>query len=330
MKGHTNNPFSTAYISLQTVFTSTYNLFYIPAAACDYYSYYYITTTSIMSSPSTIDLELHTRWFLHTPPDFPFPSLRAHGDLNADYSWEYTESLARPGSADWVFIGAVQWLADMSITKLRVTWNSADVAGTVRGEQKRILGAGAERLGEAELRLASAWYGNHVVDWCRARIGTTVGDGECWALADQALEGAGVKAVREGHEPPMRSVGKVHGQCVLLWSKESGVPAEGILEMAGVAAGDILQMENGHFQTVKLNPAFNLRSERNVRLVDHTAVIEKVEGEKMHVIEQNTQMEKTVGESDFDLRDMVEGTVRVFRPIGQSYCPQIRGICREW
>lgn len=283
-----------------------------------------------MSSPSTIDLELHIRWFLKTPPAFPFPSLRAHGDLNADYAWEYTESLTRPGSKDWIFIGAVQWLADMSITKVRVTWNSADVRGTVRGEQKRIFGAGVERLGKTELRLASIWYGRHLVDWCRARIGTTVGDGECWALADQALEGVGVQAMREGHEPPMRSVGKVHGQCVLLWSTESGVPVEGILEMAGVAPGDIIQMANGHFLSVRLNPAFNLRSERNVRLADHTAIVEKVVGDKMHVIEQNTQVEKSVVESVFDLRDMEEGTVRVFRAIGQSHWPQLHGMCREW
>lgn len=283
-----------------------------------------------MSSPSTIDLELHTRWFLKRPPAFPFPSIRAHGDLNADYAWEYTESLTRPGSNDWVFIGAIQWLADMSIIKVRVTWNSADVAGTVRGEQKRILGGGIERLGEAKLKLASTWYGGHVVDWCRARIGTTVGDGECWALADHALEGAGVKAIREGHEPPMRSVGKVHGQCLLLWDTQSGVPVDGLLEIAGVAPGDFLQMANGHFQTVRLNPEYNLRSERNVRLADHTAIIEKVVGDQMHVIEQNTQAEKTVVEGEYNLRDMVEGTVRVFRPIGQSYWPQIRGICQKW
>ena len=283
-----------------------------------------------MSSPSTVDLELHTRWFLQKPPGFPFPSLRAHGDLNADYSWEYMESINPPGSRDYTFIGAVQWFSDMSITKVRVRWNSANVSGTVRGEQKRIQGAGSEQLGETELRLASSWYGRHVVDWCRARIGTTVGDGECWALADKALEGAGVQAVLEGHEPPMRSVSRVHGQSILHWTCESGVPVEGLLEITSVAPGDILEMSNAHFKTVKMNSAFNLRSEQNVGLAVHTAIIAKVEGEKMHVIEQNTQMEKTVVENVYDLHDMVEGTVKIYRPIGQSYWPQIRGTCRKW
>ena len=91
-----------------------------------------------------------------------------------------------------------------------------------------------------------------------------------------------------------------------------------------------MQMSDGHFRTVRSHPGFNLRREQNVRFVDHTAVVEKVVGDKMHVFEQNTQVGKTVVESVFDLRDMVRGTVSVFRPVGQSQRPQLRGMCQKW
>jgi hypothetical protein len=160
-----------------------------------------------------------------------------------------------------------------------------------------------------------------------------VGDSECWTLADGALEAAGLVAVQEGHEPPMRSVGRVHGQCVLEWSPGSGLPISGLLGMAGVRGGDIVEMTDGHFRTSRtiLGGGVGMRrEEKNVRLMEHTAVMVSVVGDRIEVVEQNAGVEKMVTEGAYDLGDMMEGTVRVFRPVGRSYRPQLKGICLSW
>jgi hypothetical protein len=277
-------------------------------------------------APTNIDLELSTLWFAKTPPAFPTLRMRELGDINANWTWHYDQTLE--GGEDWEFIGALQWLEDMSITKIKVNWNSLNPGRTVKAEQKII--PAPDPLTDEQLEVAKEWYGQHIVKWCKSKVGTRVGDGECWSLADEALKSVAPQMLRQGLEPPMNSQGKVHGQCILTYSPADQVPTEGLLEMAKVKVGDIMQMEDGHFKSVRHHSVFNLRSEANVRLKHHTAVIVGVQGDRMQVIEQNTAVDGMVSEGHFKLSDMQTGTIRFFRPVGQTWCPNIKGACKEW
>ncbi|WEW54624.1 hypothetical protein PRK78_000044 [Emydomyces testavorans] len=298
------------------------------------------------SHPSeNIPLALSTNWFLTSPPTFPYPGLRAHAPIaTATYTWEYIERIdpdpngaIHPGtlSQDWTFIGAVQWELDMSISKIRVRWNSANVSGTVRADIKHIAGsapAPSKDLTPEQLRCASEWYAPHILSFARSHLGTSVADGECWSFACAALKFTRSAALREGHEPPMPSMGRVHGQCILDWSVCSLVPAVGILQAAEVRPGDIIELSDAHFRHQQVLLGGLARGEENVRLSAHTAIVESVNGEKIGVIEQNARVKKLVVEGEYNLADMVKGTVKVFRAVGRSELERVSldGVCKEW
>ncbi|PGH06107.1 hypothetical protein AJ79_06641, partial [Helicocarpus griseus UAMH5409] len=259
--------------------------------------------------PATIPLSLETNWFAATPPKFPPQAVRnlPNPIHTATYEWECMESAEnRARGLDWTLIGAIQWaVGDMrTITKVRVCWNSADVRGSVRGEQKVVVlvpldddsggegdkkgagcggggGGGGEdgdgeeskkELTEAELRRYADLYGPHVVAYCRNRVGARVGDGECWTLAKEALEEAGRVVEAAGGEGVMGSVGRTHGCCVLEWDAKGGLPAEGVLGLAGVRTGDVLEIEGGYFEKVKVRGGMRGVQRVRVRVGKHTAV----------------------------------------------------------
>ncbi|PGH21470.1 hypothetical protein AJ80_03261 [Polytolypa hystricis UAMH7299] len=286
-------------------------------------------------APKTVPLDLSTRWFLNDPPTFPYPSLHTQSSymISTYYSWKRTGTLWPPFGEDCTLIAAVQWEADMSVTKIRVRWSSKNVDRTVVGEQKYISplsrneelrnDEGVTILGDKALRLASTWYAPHILSFCRDRLGSTVGDGECWTLAALAIDAARPAARREGHEPPMRTLGRVHGQCLLEWDAGSGVPVHGILETAGVRAGDILELQDAEFV--------------NASIEVHTAVVAGVDGSTcMNVLEQNGSVPKVVTEGRYDLREMEKGCVRIYRPVWESCIVRLgqvvdlKKVCERW
>ncbi|KAL2366877.1 hypothetical protein RJZ56_000209 [Blastomyces dermatitidis] len=324
----------------------------------------------------TIPLNLDENWFATTPPTFPYPALRELPTpiLRTNYEWECIDSLCPRGSQDWTLIGAVQWdVGDRrTITKVRVRWNSADIRGTVRGEQKLVVVLPHGKVEEEEeekeedddddeggrlsdiqvqvqLQLAAHRYGPHIVSYCREHMGRTVGDGECWTLAAEALKGAGRAAEMAGYEAPMRSVGRRHGACVLEWEAGGGIPVEGILGLAGVMSGDVLEIEDGHFRRVRVVEVLGGlgRGEENVRVGRHTAVVVGVRSgrggageEVVEVAEQNAKVRRVVAEGEYNLREMVEGVVKVYRPVGRSQLRDgsergvvdvgLEGVCSSW
>lgn len=302
-----------------------------------------------------IALDLNSHWFATKPPKFPYPALRDAGPiLSAYYTWEYIETLAPTHGTYWTLIGAVQWEDDDNfVTKIRVRWNSADIDGTMRGEYKHIRcgnlpvrtptqtqtqgGGDAGRPRSAdELSLAAEWYGRHVAQFCEREIGFAVGDGECWSLAAGALAYARNQALKEGHDPPMLITGRVHGQCILDWTTGSGVDAKDAMAQAGVCPGDILEMADAHFRSEKVVLGL-VKQMTNVRMRRHTAVILGTVGDtgrtKLSVGEQNTKVASRVIRGEYEFGDMVAGTVKIYRPIGESnVSPQVnlKKMCEEW
>ena len=279
-----------------------------------------------------IDLDLKSRWFTKEPVLFPYPALRQAGPiLSSNHAWECLETIdpvtGAPGE-EWTVIGAIQWEDQPhSITKIRVTWQSNNIDGTVKGEYKHVpIASGKQRrmsgeqhdiLTASQRKLASEWYGRHVFDFVARHVGSVVGDGECWTLARQALVEAGKKAVAEGHEPPMVSLGRVHGECVLEWAAESQIDVVASLKLAKVAKGDILEMNGARFYKEKMLFGM-LKETTTVNMGNHTAVVESVEGSKIKVVEQNANVQGRVTRGEYELSEMLSGKITIYRPVGQS------------
>lgn len=61
-----------------------------------------------------------------------------------------------------------------------------------------------------------------------------------------------------------------------------------------------------------------------MRLANHTAVITGLKGDVLEVVEQNGEVPHAVSEGKYDLAEMHEGTLQIFRVIGESWCPPLQ------
>ncbi len=124
-----------------------------------------------------------------------------------------------------------------------------------------------------------------VVTFCQMNKGRKVGDGQCWALANEAMKSAGKS--RPGSDP------RVWGRVV--------DPAR-----ETVRAGDIVEFENARFRDARMTIITGSH---------HTAVV--MTGEragKFLVAEQNFGGGKRVSFREMSLKTRVSGKVVVYRP----------------
>ena len=137
-----------------------------------------------------------------------------------------------------------------------------------------------------------------VKQWAEESIGTRVGDGECWTLIDAALKDLADTYRSMGQAPPLLSQGRTHG--VLILTVSGGAPGsnQGMLQLADVRRGDIMELSSTHFRILEgggdMNkPVFKPGSmvsepikgggERNIRMARHTAVVVGVLGDAVEV-----------------------------------------------
>lgn len=90
-------------------------------------------------------------------------------------------------------------------------------------------------------------------------------------------------------------------------------PSGGIIE-AGVARGDVVQI---------LRAIFKSKDGRRSQFAgdpDHTAVVTSVEANGvLRVVESNTGGSKNVREGSYDMSELTQGEVRIFRAVGESW-----------
>jgi hypothetical protein len=192
-----------------------------------------------------------------------------------------------------------------------LTWESSDPTGTVEAKQRHY--SPPALLPSTELVKAYELYGDKIVQWCYARMGQQVGNGECWTLADEAL-----KAVGEQTNPPcMPSQSLVHGHIVYEHVHgHSPVWADDIIR-----AGDIVQWLSAKYE----------RRERgrivygsSVGAPDHTAVVTKYSDGVILVLHQNTGGAKVVKTGEFRFAEMVGGEIRIYRPIWKNWAGELK------
>ena len=115
----------------------------------------------------------------------------------------------------------------------------------MRAEQRHIAPPG--KLGQRELELHGDRYGESVAQWCEAQMGTQVGNGECWTLANEGLKAVAQDCRERGEEACMNSQGYVHGYKVFEF-KNGRVEVGGGVREAGVRRGDVVQFLEAHFR----------------------------------------------------------------------------------
>ena len=153
---------------------------------------------------------------------------------------------------------------------------------------------------------AGAELGEKVVQFCKERLGQTVGDGECGTLAQHALAAAG--AVGLGRDYP-RPGDYVWGELVFVLEVKDGRrvrdPKDGTAK-----PGDIVQ-----YRDAMLPSTFKGRSALFLT-PHHTAIVAEVKRNgDLVVYEQNVGGTREVVKSTQQLSGLRQGWLRVYRPI---------------
>ena len=184
------------------------------------------------------------------------------------------------------------WLATLGmVVGVAVTW---DPLGSLSPVQE------AETTARPDLNA-------RVLAFCREALGTSVGDGECYALADHALRAAGAKRAIHYPQEPNRG-DYVWGERVVAWSIAPNGKRTRQGHPRDVRPGDIVQFRDAVFER---------RGARSIsfRSADHhTAVVERITGETLTVLHQNSNGRRDVTRETYRLSDLKRGWVRVDRP----------------
>lgn len=137
---------------------------------------------------------------------------------------------------------------------------------------------------------ASLFLNKQVIRFVKEVMGTTVGRGECWDLAQEALD-------RNGAD----------------WNRplEFGMPLDSVKDQ--IEPGDIIQ-----FRSVTITERLpnGVIRRQVIGMPDHTAVILSVEGKHRYLLaHQNIEGKRFVISSVVNLNAITSGRYRIYRPI---------------
>lgn len=132
-----------------------------------------------------------------------------------------------------------------------------------------------------------------ILAFAEARLGTQVGNGECWTLAAEALKAAGA-------EPPLQYV----------FGRE--------VSTSDVRPGMVLQFESARFEGPGYYQVYGAPN--------HTAIVASVRGSTVQILHQNVNGDRTVQYGELKLGDLVSGTLTVYQPLpkGTSLLDTVR------
>ncbi|MCJ1468542.1 hypothetical protein MMC07_007171 [Pseudocyphellaria aurata] len=270
--------------------------------------------------PQDFDLNLTSLWYTKNPPAFPVPSMTAKGPCVSTYTWSWEQDFTGTRKT---LICAVRWTDTLAVTRVHVRWHDSDPLGTVESNQMHIPPPAPPS--EQDLLDAHQAYGANVAAWAAAAVGSTVGDGECWTLIHTALLDLADTYRRHGQEPPRIPQGRDHGHRILALDAAAPGSCAGLLHLADVRAGDILEIKSAHFRIVEDAPPPSAPTppsapapapapgteqwkqgprEKNIRMTHHSAIISRVSGDVISVIEQNGSVPLGVGLESYNLAQM--------------------------
>jgi hypothetical protein len=154
--------------------------------------------------------------------------------------------------------------------------------------------------------VADPKLGEKVVEFCKAKLGQSVGDGECGTLAQQALAAAGAAGLGKDHPNPGDFV---WGELVFVLEVKDG---RRVRDPKGATAkpGDIIQYRDAMLpSTFKGRGALFLTPH-------HTAIVGEVKRNgDLVVFEQNVGGTREVVKSTQQINSLRQGWLRVYRPV---------------
>ena len=147
-----------------------------------------------------------------------------------------------------------------------------------------------------------------VVEFAKKNLGQQVGNGECWALANQAVYGAGGKS-SPGYTDTPNKGDYVWGELVYAVEVKDGKATE-TGSVAKVKPGDVVQ-----FRDTKLAGRRPGGGTYTMSFSHHTAIVEAVNPDlkTVGVLHQNFAGKKTVTETTLTLTDIQGGWLRFYR-----------------
>jgi len=128
---------------------------------------------------------------------------------------------------------------------------------------------------------SGASIADRIVAYPKQNFGQKVGDGECFTLADRALANAGAKSASD--------FGTVAPDIDYVWGAA--------VSLADVRPGDIVQFRNYRFDrevVTKKTGEIVTDTDFQERTPHHTAIVEKVDGSAITVLEQNVDSSPVV------------------------------------
>lgn len=252
------------------------------------------------SGPPELDLELTTGWFTNLQSPLP-KSLQG---LNNSTSYLY---LLVGGTTKHVRTITVR-LFDLGIVAYKFEWSDNNVAGVVVQIEKYIPSPIDTKIPtKQELVSYQQIYGEHVAAWSEQQMGKQVGRGECWDLAQHALEkGCGKHAFISTYTH--------HGFPII---EIEATPTGGLKylrsQLDEVKRGDILQFKTCVFEDKTTGVTTTAGAP------DHTSVVTATFNGKINVVHQNVGGVRTVMTGSYTLANLVKGTVTVYRPVPSEW-----------
>lgn len=166
---------------------------------------------------------------------------------------------------------------DRSVSHLTISQKSTEDFAHITGTVQLFV-----PLSAAQLEYTARENGPKIVRFAESRLGTKVGNGECWTLADEALKAAGVS----------HTIGTNFGQEITI---------------EGVAPGDVLQMRECVFEFPNGGKVY-------AGMPDHTAILtsKRAADGSVSVLEQNPSPVKV---GNYNFKYLTKGEYKFYRPL---------------
>lgn len=248
--------------------------------------------------PPKLDLELSTGWFMNTTGPLELP--KALAGLNYTTSYTYSQF---GGSSQLTRTLSIR-LPDLAIVLYDIKWKDQE-SSSAQVEISRFFPSPLQApVSTNELIQASQQFGEHIAAWTEHNMGNKVATGECWDVAQKALQkGCGNHAFVSNYYH--------HGYPILSATGSPSGPSYSTAPLDEIRRGDILQFKSCTFSSSA--------GTQTVGDPDHTSVVLEVSSGVIHVGEQNVNGKRYVVRGQYVLENLKEGTLVVYRAMPRAW-----------
>lgn len=252
-----------------------------------------------VSGPPSLDLDLASGWFMNTEGPLELPSSL----LCRNYTSSYTMSLL--GGVTQLTRTVTVRLPDLAIIQYDIKWTNNDASSALVTIPRFVPSPFSKPITSDELVQSSIQYGEHIAAWTEHNMGNKVATGECWDVAQKALQkGCGNHAFVSTYYH--------HGYpLVTATGSLSGPAYSPLAPLDEVRRGDILQFKSCTFS--------NGTRTQTVGAPDHTSIVLQVSSGVLHVGEQNVNGVRHVVKGQYVLGDLKSGTLVVYRAMPRAW-----------